>query len=457
MCVQTWLTGLAAAQTFLAASLLKKHNTLNTLTNQAAQAAQINVECEYQLSGKALGSIVVRLPTSKQVIQNVVLTMLTNLVAKDPDHPCGLLLRDQFSARIGHAGVHLDDIEDAQLVDQLRARPLLVLGPYQLPDKLAHRGWLTFDEKLDVLEKLGTRASCQAYMDVLSQMDAQMRGISKSSFVCFAELVIRLVDMCITRIPTTGQPGQPGHPGTSNQPGQPGHPGQPSPVVLLLNRLCYMISTAKHCTRYDIGAFAVPIQTICRVLEIGCAQPDKDRMAIIYATTVWPFPKQSDKSGRIGPILDVALRHAELGYTDTDRFVEWVCHQVGQEFVKRIVWLVRAYQAIIRNCKRTPWILSAICKHRPNEKQAAQAAIDAGLIDTLRSISTCDSDGIVVWLAQNQPAMCYQQQLHVFVQYQRLATSHQVLCAMRDHMSAAECRQAMLHLAERLAEQLKKP
>lgn len=165
-----------------------------------------------------------------------------------------------------------------------------------------------------------------------------------------------------------------------------------------------MISTAKHCTRFGIGAFAVPIQTICRVLEIGFAQPDRTDQAIIYATTVWPFPTQSDKSGLIGPILDVALCHAELGYTDTDRFVEWVCHQVGQEFVKRIVWLVRAYQAIIRNRKRTPWILSAICKQRPNEKQAAQAAIEAGLIDTLHS--TCDSDGIVVWLAQNQPAMC---------------------------------------------------
>ena len=226
--------------------------------------------------------------------------------------------------------------------------------------------------------------------------------------------------------------------------------------MVLLDRLCFMISTAKHCTRYDIGAFAVPIQTICRVLEIGFAQPDRYDQAIIYATTVWPFPKQSDKSGWMGPILDVALRHAELGYTDKVRFVEWVCSQVGQEFVKRIVWLVRAYQAIIRNRKRPPWILSAICKQRPNEKQAAQAAIDAGLIDTLRSIDTCDSDGIVVWLAQNQPAMCCEKQLHVFVQRQQLATSHQVLCAMQDYMSAEECRQAMLHLAERLSKQLKK-
>ena len=138
LCVQTWLTGLSAAQTFLAASLLKKHNTVNTLTNQAAQAAQINVV--YQISGKELGSIVVGLPTSKQVMYDMVWTMLTDLVAKDPDHPCGVLLRDQFSARIGHAGVHLDDLDDAQLVDQLRARPLLVLGPYQLPDKLAQQG-----------------------------------------------------------------------------------------------------------------------------------------------------------------------------------------------------------------------------------------------------------------------------------------------------------------------------
>lgn len=85
-----------------------------------------------------------QLPTTKQAIYALIQNLLVDMAARHAYYP-GAVLVDQFSAMIGHAGTNVDDCNNAVLTEQLRAKRLLVLSPYQTPEKLKGLGLFAGD------------------------------------------------------------------------------------------------------------------------------------------------------------------------------------------------------------------------------------------------------------------------------------------------------------------------
>ena len=144
LAVLQWLDRLATAQCCLSSSLMVKHTSPTNPTNQKM------VACEYQLSGKPLGHIVmedhedqedqedqVDLVDQAGLRTASVLAKVSAMLEKlKVDHPARLLLVDQFTVMIGHAGPNMLDV----CASELSRAELLVIGPYRLPDHLAEIG-----------------------------------------------------------------------------------------------------------------------------------------------------------------------------------------------------------------------------------------------------------------------------------------------------------------------------
>lgn len=152
--VLKWLDRLVMAQRCLASLLVKRTTDPASQTSPTCQTGLPNkqkmVACEYQLSGKPLGYIVLadladmaanmvadpdpaNMDTLGECVHAKVWIMLNKL---EVAHPARLLLVDQFTVMIGHAGPNILDV----CVDELMRAELFVIGPYQLPSRLAKLG-----------------------------------------------------------------------------------------------------------------------------------------------------------------------------------------------------------------------------------------------------------------------------------------------------------------------------
>ena len=189
MCVlHTWLAELLASQLCLAASVLLRK------TPAAQTVDHIDFACEYQLSGKSLPNIVIPVPAVSSSSVSMVWTinwavqaMLTKLAEMDCHHPAAKLV-NCFTARIGHAGPILDEINDQQLLSQLKAKPLLVLGPFELPAQLAAA--VDADEKANLAHAVGS-------LDIEQAPDTRLLRLQ--CVMCRHGAAELMINMCIKR------------------------------------------------------------------------------------------------------------------------------------------------------------------------------------------------------------------------------------------------------------------
>ena len=151
--VLQWLDRLVMAQRCLASLLVEQTTSPASPTSPTCQTGLPNkqkIACEYQLSGKPLGYIVLadladmaanmvahpdpaNMDTLGECVHAKVWVMLNKL---EVAHPARLLLVDQFTVMIGHAGPNILDV----CADELMRAELFVIGPYQLPSRLAKLG-----------------------------------------------------------------------------------------------------------------------------------------------------------------------------------------------------------------------------------------------------------------------------------------------------------------------------
>ena len=199
MCVlHTWLAELPASQNCLAVSMLERKNPTNQM------AGHIIVACEYQISGKCLPNIVIPVSSVSSVSSVsmvwkgnwAVQAMLVKLAETDCHHPAAMLV-NLFTARVGHAGPTLDEINDHQLVSRLKAKPLLVIGPFELPAKLAAEAdagadiWLT---KLDLTRALGSLETVCP-----EAMSPQFQWLCDGYYAFRHAAAELMINMCMTR------------------------------------------------------------------------------------------------------------------------------------------------------------------------------------------------------------------------------------------------------------------
>ncbi len=191
MCVlHTWLAELPASQRCLAASVLPRKTPDDKTVDHIDH---IDVACEYQLSGKCLCNVVIRVtpvPATVWETNWAVQAMLVKLAETDRHHPAALLV-NCFTARIGHAGPILDEINDQQMISQLKAKPLLVLGPFELPAQLVKLAQVvTTDQITHAAGSLDTNNQDYYY--------AFFKAVYAHVDVC-CQVVPLMISMCSTR------------------------------------------------------------------------------------------------------------------------------------------------------------------------------------------------------------------------------------------------------------------
>ena len=195
--LHSWLAELPASQLCLAASVLRKTPADQTVDH----IDHIEVACEYQISGKRLPSVAIRVtpvPATVWETNWAVQAMLVKLAEMDCHHPAAKLV-NCFTARIGHAGPILDEINDQQLVSQLKAKPLLVLGPFELPAQLVKLAQLdqlvTTDQ---VTHAAGSLDTTNQGTDDQNYYYAFFKDVYAHVDVC-CQVVSLMISMCSTR------------------------------------------------------------------------------------------------------------------------------------------------------------------------------------------------------------------------------------------------------------------
>ena len=202
MCVlHTWLAEFPASQRCLAASVLLRKTPADQTVDHIDH---IEVACEYQISGRRLPSVAIRVtpvPATVWETNWVVQAMLVKLAEMDCHHPAAKLV-NCFTARIGHAGPILDDINDQQLVSQLKAKPLLVLGPFELPAQLAAAA--DADEQHIMLNHNLNLAHAMGSLDIVNATtigcdSKQFQWLEDPHVTCRRAAAELMINMCISR------------------------------------------------------------------------------------------------------------------------------------------------------------------------------------------------------------------------------------------------------------------
>jgi len=382
LCVlHVWLAGLPASQRCLAVVSAKPATTTTTTTTNQCK---LWVACEYQLSGKPLSGVRLAFPTTIRAVYWAVQALLEKLAKPgEPgsDHPAQQLV-NCFTARIGHAGTNLDDIDDNQLNTLLQASRLLVLSPFEAPaeliDSRQHFGGLDLDTD-DV----------QQYLVIFSEL---YRAYFSASFpiACKERIQVKLawlIKMCINRYSL-------------------------SKTVMVLQCMCITALQYSGKTQFD----KLTIQQLVWLTKQSMPA-DHGVQLCIQRILVNRFGNE---------LLEEAWHHgfiqAVLPDVEDRRSYHWIdyfgeharasTHQVVRLFdndilLQRMKLVFTALQAA--QLGGLVWLLYSLCVSAQSTNLAGELckmAIDAGMLDAVQKACACTCVGVVkvcLWLATHQP------------------------------------------------------